>query len=94
MALCNLSTFVYSDLLLNVLFFLKEIIFGGCYDSEGYNPFYMTRKDPNYGKVNKFLTCIYLFLEVLGLGETWSFWKFCSYSGFIFKSPPNISLEF
>uniref|UniRef100_A0A4X1TZB1 Family with sequence similarity 228 member A n=1 Tax=Sus scrofa TaxID=9823 RepID=A0A4X1TZB1_PIG len=28
-----------------------EIIFGGCYDSEGYNPFYMTRKDPNYGKV-------------------------------------------
>ncbi|XP_043325163.1 protein FAM228A isoform X1 [Cervus canadensis] len=40
----------------NFEYFLKhtnkmEIIFGDFYDPEVYNPFYMTKKDPNYGKV-------------------------------------------
>lgn len=39
----------------NFEYFLKhtnktEIIFGDFYDPEVYNPFYMTKKDPNYGK--------------------------------------------
>nr|XP_055183202.1 protein FAM228B-like isoform X2 [Nyctereutes procyonoides] len=28
----------------------EEIVFGDLYDTEVYNPFYMTKKDPNYGK--------------------------------------------
>lgn len=37
---------------------------GDFYDPEVYNPFYMTKKDPNYGKISKFHTSI-LFLEAL-----------------------------
>ena len=43
---------------------------GDLCDPEVYNPFYMMKKDPNYGKVSKFLTFIYLFLETLGMGRT------------------------
>ena len=67
------NTLVCSALLLSVLFCLKEIIFGDFYDPEVYNPFYMTKKDPNYGKVSTLPIIIYLFLEALGLGKTWLF---------------------
>ncbi|XP_065784734.1 protein FAM228A-like [Muntiacus reevesi] len=50
----------------NFEYFLKhtnkmEIIFGDFYDPEVYNPFYMTKKDPNYGKVVVPLFCDPLF---------------------------------
>lgn len=32
--------------------------------------FYMTKKDPNYVKVSKFLSFIHSLLEALGLGKT------------------------
>ncbi|KAB1267345.1 Protein FAM228B [Camelus dromedarius] len=32
---------------------VKEIMLGDFYDPEVYNPFYMTKKDPNYGKISK-----------------------------------------
>ncbi|VFV27686.1 Hypothetical predicted protein [Lynx pardinus] len=38
-----------------------EIVFGNLYDPEVYNPFYMTKKDPNYGKVMLPLFCDSLF---------------------------------
>lgn len=71
LAFLNLAKhIVYSDLLLGVFFFLKETVFGNLYDPEVYNPFYMTKKDPNYGKVSKFHSFIHSFtLRSSGDGE-------------------------
>uniref|UniRef100_A0A4W2CW37 Family with sequence similarity 228 member B n=1 Tax=Bos indicus x Bos taurus TaxID=30522 RepID=A0A4W2CW37_BOBOX len=58
----------------NFEYFLKhtnktEIIFGDFYDPEVYNPFYMTKKDPNYGKVAVPPFCDPLFIRQQEIDE-------------------------